>query len=555
MERKMEQIYILGHKNPDVDSICSALAYAEFKKSVGQPHYVAGRCGNSNMRIDKVLSRFSAQLPTFVGDVRLRAKDIMKTEFVSLPLESSCYSVMEAIDRYDLRAIPILDAQNKLCGEVSVFDMGEFFIPRPRGTAVSIRHLRASLNDVIKTLKGTAHLAFRADETEDMYVRIGAMEVSSFGKFIETEESKPEQNLIVVGDRFDIQIKAIQMGVRGLIITGGYVIDPAVIEMARAKGVSVISCDYDSATTALLVRMAARAKKLMRRDVLTIPPEKLLSKISANTKSYSKILFVCSADGVLRGVFSSVDLLDAPKPRLVLVDHNELSQAVMGADEADIVEIIDHHKIGAVNTLNPILFVNKPVGSTCTIVSQFFARAGVKPDANTAGLMLSGIICDTLNLKGPTATSEDAEEIARLEKIAGVSSDELSDYIFGSTSIISSIAEDDVITTDCKHYKEDGVEFSISQIEELDFSSFYEKIDGIRSALERYRKSNKMAFSALFVTNVMTQDSLLMISGSQDVIERIAYQKDAERDVYELPKIVSRKKQLVPYFISILRTI
>lgn len=553
---KMEQTYILGHKNPDVDSICSAIAYANFKEAVGVQNCVAGRCGNSNMRIDKVLERFSTPLPAFVGDMRLRAKDIMKRDIISLPLDSTCFSVMAAIDEYDLRSIPIVDDNRRLCGEVSVFDMGEFFIPRPSsGKTRPLRHLRATLNNVIQTLNATANLVFRPNETEDMYVRIGAMEVSTFGKFIETEESKPEQNLIVVGDRFDIQIKAIQMGVRGLIITGGYAIDPYVLEMAKARGVSVISCDYDSATTSLLVRMAARVNKLMRKDFTSISPDKLISKISSRVKDFNKIIFVCDDDGVLQGVFSSVDLLDVPKPKLILVDHNELSQAVTGADEADIVEVIDHHRIGTVNTPNPILFVNKPVGSTCTIVSQFYARAGITPDKRTAGLLLSGIVCDTLNLKGPTSTKDDADEIARLQKIAEVSAAELSDYIFGSTSIVSTLRSADVITLDCKHYEEEGVEFSISQIEELDFASFYSKIEDIRSALEKYRAANKLAFSALFVTNVMTQDSLLMICGESDVIDHIAYAKDTDNDVFELPKIVSRKKQLVPYITSILRNL
>lgn len=551
----MEQTYIIGHKNPDVDSICSAISYANFKKAIGIGNCIAGRCGNSNLRIDKVLARFNTQLPKFVGDMRMRAKDIMKTRFTSLPINASCFEAMDAIDKHDLRAIPLVDNDGKLCGEVSVFDMGEFFMPRTTDNVKSYRHLKASLNDVIKTLNATACLVFRPDEIEDMYVRIGAMEVSTFGKFIETEDSRPEQNLIVVGDRFDIQIKAIQMGVRGLIITGGYDIDESVLEMARAKQVSIIACNYDSATTSLLVRMATSAQKLMRKDVASIPPDKLLSKISTRTKELNKIIFVCSPEGVLQGVFSSIDLLDVPKPKLILVDHNELSQAVLGANEADIIEIIDHHRIGAVSTLNPILFVNKPVGSTCTIVSQFYARAGIEPDKNTAGLLLSGIICDTLNLKGPTSTDDDFEEIKRLQKIAGVSADELSDYIFGSTSIIASTPSDNVITTDCKHYSEDGVDFSISQIEELDFSSFNKNILSLRASLEQYRKEHKLAFSALFITNVLTQDSLLMIAGSQDIIEHIGYVKDADRDVFELPKIVSRKKQLVPYLLSIIHSL
>ncbi|MBO5254270.1 MAG: DHH family phosphoesterase, partial [Opitutales bacterium] len=338
----MEQTYIIGHKNPDVDSICSAVSYANFKKAIGVDNCIAARCGNSNLRIDKVLARFNTPLPMFVGDMRMRAKDIMKTRFTSLPINASCFEVMDAIDKHDLRAIPLVDSQGKLCGEVSVFDMGEFFMPRTTDNVKSFRHLKASLNDIIKTLNAKANLVFRQDEIEDMYGRIGAMEVSTFGKFIETEDSRPEQNLIVVGDRFDIQIKAIQMGVRGLIITGGYDIDESVFEMAKAKQVSIISCNYDSATTSLLVRMATSAQKLMRKDVASISPDKLLSKISTRTKELNKIIFVCSSEGILQGVFSSVDLLDVSKPKLIMVDHNELSQAGLGANEAEIIEIVDH---------------------------------------------------------------------------------------------------------------------------------------------------------------------------------------------------------------------
>ena len=546
----MEDItYIIGHKNPDVDSICSALAYADFKRATGAKNFRAARCGNSNARIDRVLKKFGAHLPQFVGDVRLRTKDIMRTDFIKMGTDASCFAVMGAIDKHDLRSIPILDENSALKGEVSVFDLGEFFIPHPK-SAREVRRVRATLNDIIKTLHASVHCVFSADTTGDMYVRIGAMEVSTFGSFIEKEGTRPEQNLIVVGDRFDIQIKAVQMGVRAIIITGGYDIDPAVVEMAKSKSVSVLSCKYDSATTALLVRMATRALPLMRRDLSVVGSDCLISKISSRAKEFfGKTVYVCD-DGKLVGLFSNTDLLNISKPKLVLVDHNELSQAVTGADESEIVEIIDHHRLGAAATASPILFLNKPVGSTCTIISQMFRKGGVRMDRRVAGLLCSGIVCDTLNLKSPTATSEDKEEISALCKIINTDSGALADFIFGGDSIILSKRVDDVIIGDCKKYDEGGVSFSVSQIEELDFSNFYSKLEAIRAALEKYRSEKNLYFSALFVTNVMTQDSLLMVCGDEDYISKINYARDAEKNVFELPKIVSRKKQLIPYLVA-----
>jgi len=548
-----DTIYIIGHKNPDADSVCSALAYAEYKRLLGEDNYEAARCGNSNSRIDRILEKFGAQLPKFVGDVRLKASDAMKTDIIKMPTDASCFAVMGAIDKHDLRSIPLVGDDSRLVGEVSVFDLGEFFIPHPK-SAKEVRRLKATLNDVIKTLNATTHCVFDAEKTEEMYVRIGAMEVTTFGSFIHEEQLRPEQNLIVVGDRFDIQIKAVQMGVRAIIITGGYGIDSAVLEMARMKKVSVLSCPYDSATTALLVRMATRALPLMRTDLTVLDSGYPLSKISPRAKSYfGKTIYVCSDDGKLLGLFSATDLIDIPKRKLVLVDHNELSQAVRGADEAEIVEIIDHHRLGSAATPSPILFLNKPVGSTCTIISSLFRRGGVKLDKRTAGLLCSGIVCDTLNLKSPTATPEDAEEIAALSKIIGMSGGELADYIFSGDSIILSNSAEDVILADCKIYKEGDVEFSVSQIEELDFSNFDVKAEELRSALEAYRKAHNLYFSALFVTNVMTQDSLLMVCGAEDFRSRINYAKDTERDIFDLPKIVSRKKQLIPYLTALLK--
>jgi manganese-dependent inorganic pyrophosphatase len=300
--------------------------------------------------------------------------------------------------------------------------------------------------------------------------------------------------------------------------------------------------------------MATRALPLMRKDLTILRGDYPLSKVSSKAKAFfGRTIYVCDENEKLQGLFSNTDLINLPKQKLVLVDHNELSQAVRGAEEADIIEIIDHHRLGSASTQSPILFLNKPVGSTCTIISSMFRRSGLKIDKQTAGLLCSGIVCDTLNLKSPTATSEDAEEIDALSKIIGISGAQLADYVFSGDSVILSNSADDVVLADCKIYNEGDVDFSVSQIEELDFSNFNSKLEELRTALERYRKAHNLYFSALFITNVLTQDSLLMICGADEFASRINYAKDSEREVFELPKIVSRKKQLIPYLSALLK--
>lgn len=549
----MEKILVFGHRNPDVDSICSCIAYAELRRLQGFGNYMAARCGNSNSRIDKILKKFGYTLPLFIGDVRIRAKDIMREDFPFLNETDSCYSAIENFEKYEMRTLPILDSQGKLLGEISGFEMGELFISRTKEMRKT-RHLRATLRGVIDTLKAEVHCVFRADDLEDFYVRVGAMDISSFGSFIQKENLPPEKNIVVVGDRLDIQAKAIQMGVRCVIISGAFEADSSIIEMAVNRGVSLVSCPYDSATTALMVRMATRASQVMRKDPVVVSQEQMISQIAKRIKNFSeRSIYVCDKHGKLLGLFPSAELLNPPKAKIALVDHNELSQAVLGAEEADILEIIDHHRIKSLNTAEPILFINKPLGSTCTIVSQMFEKSGISPSENLAGMLLSGIVCDTLNLKSPTSTREDAIEAKKLSQIAGISADEIAEIAFSSDSGIAAKSPEEIISSDCKIYEENSQSFSVSQMEDLDYSAFFKRADDIRAALENFRRQNALLFSALLVTNVTLQDSILIACGNDEFISRINFARNPEKNFFELPKIVSRKKQLIPHITSLLK--
>ncbi len=544
--------YVIGHKNPDADSICSALAYADYKRATGHVGYVAARCGNSNARIEAILQRFGAHLPEFVGDVTPRVEDIMRADPFMVTVDSTCAEALELLDRYDIRALPVVDAERRLVGHVSIFDLGDAFIPKPR-QASALRRVRSSVSAIIRSVGGEADCLAEPDRVETLHVRVAAMELSSFGKAAAAEGITSAESVIVVGDRTDVQARAIEMGVRLIIITGGHRMDLALVERARAAGVCVARATTDSATTAWAVRAANLLGVLVQRETPTFQPQEKLAVVRRRIIQSNALLnCVVDDEGRLLGVFTKSDILRPVGTRLVLVDHNELSQAVDGAGEVDITEVIDHHRLGNAPTHQPILFINRPLGSTCSIVADMFRAAGLTPSPQIAGLMMSGIISDTLHLQSPTATPLDAELLSWLSSVADCESRGLAELIFSAGSVLTNASPEQAVRSDCKHYTENGARFSVAQVEELGFTAFWKTSDGLLEALERYRSEHALLFSCLLVTDIDTQGSLLLIRGESDVIRAITYPLKQPPDIFDLPGTVSRKKQLLPYLTGLL---
>lgn len=548
-------IPIIGHKNPDTDSICSAIAYASLKHAQGHMHYAAARCGNSNSRIDTVLQRFNMPLPPFIGDVTPRVHDIMKRDMRLVGAEATCADALEMIENHDLRALPVVRNTKELVGMVSIFNLGEFFIPKP-GKQRDIRHVHSTINAIIHALKARVVNLVEPDRLEHLYVRVGAMDIRSFGGFLTKESTSPEESIIIVGDRWDIQQKAIQLGVRLLVITGDQEVDPQVLEMARERNISLIISPYDSATTAWVTRTATRLDPMIQTDLVTFHPDDTLAEVRRRlSQARAMAYMVVDDDKRLEGVFTNSDIVRPLNRKIVLVDHNELSQAVNGADQVEIVEIIDHHRLGNPPSSHPVLFYNLPVGSTCTIIAHLYRQEGLTPSAEVAGLMMAGLISDTLKLQSPTTTPTDETILRWLENLAKISRDELAELIFSSGSIIVSQKPEDVISSDCKIYEEHGVRFSVSQVEELGFDNFWEAQEALRASLEAYRETNHLDFSTLLVTDVRSQNSLLLLSGPPVLQDAFSYPHIEDDDVFDLPGIVSRKKQLIPHITELLSRI
>jgi manganese-dependent inorganic pyrophosphatase len=547
-----DPIYVIGHRNPDADAICSAIGYAAYKQATGQTRYVAARCGNSNARIDSILRRFGVSLPRFLGDVTPRVRDIMTTDVKKVRPDSICTEALELIDQYDVRTLPVVDAHDTLAGVLTVFDLGGYFIPRPNQPR-AMRMVHTSITDIVRALGGRIIHAVEPDREEEIFVRIGAMDIRSFGQLYGGDKELAHRSAIVVGDRYDIQQRSIQLGVRLLVVTGDLPVDDDVVQMARERGVCLISSPADSATTSWLIRSATRVGRMMKSKVVKFRPDDRISSVRRRIANLTVPAYmVVDEDDRLIGVFSKTDLLRPSRIGLVLVDHNELSQAVPGAEQVQIHEIVDHHRLGNPPTEQPILFINRPIGSTSSIIAEMFHRDGVEPSAAIAGVLMGGIISDTLNLQGPTTTPTDGRLLEWLENLAGISADELAETIFSAGSIIISETPETVIRTDMKVYQEGALSFSVSQVEELGFDNFRQHHRELEEALGRVRESENLSFAALLVTDINSQNSLLLVEGDEELRDQIKYPLGSS-GAFELNGIVSRKKQLIPYLSGLVR--
>ena len=546
----MNEILVIGHKNPDTDAICSAIGYAEFKRRTGTPEAVAARCGEVNDRIHFVLRTFGVAAPKLVTDVSPKVRDVMQSEVFSVTPEATAAKALRIMDEHNLRILPVLDEERRCHGLLSLFKLCKFLFPTSLRLADS-RRVLSSLENLARTLEGKLLFAHEARDEKDLMLIIGAM---SFESFSQRLKEYPRSRLaVVVGDRSDIQKLAIEEGVQVLIVTGGLPIEDKLLAAARERNVSVISSPNDTATTAALCRASVVVSHMTNQLFLSLHEDATLSSVRASATASGYAAFpVVDGENRTVGILSKTDFLKAVQRRLILVDHNELSQAVQGADQAEILEIIDHHRIGALTTQQPILFRNEPVGSTSTIVADCFLRQNVELQPPIAGLLLAGVVSDTLNLTSPTTTPRDVQVLRELERISKIDAREFTEKLFATGSLLTLKPAPQAITMDCKEYEEGDITFSVAQIEEVGFDQFWKRKDDLLSALKDYRSQHEYLFSALLITDVTTQSSLLLVSSEKKFRDRITY-PELEPGIFEMRDVVSRKKQLLPYLTDCLQ--
>jgi manganese-dependent inorganic pyrophosphatase len=537
-------VFVFGHRNPDTDAICSAIAYADLLQRTTRPDAVAVCCGAPNPRTAFVLDRAGLPTPRIVMDVRPQIEDVCRRDTVTAALGDSFHDAYQRMREGQLRALPVVDAERRVVGVISVLDLMDLFF-RDATDARRARTVETSLHTMCNVLGGSFQHVIDPSRRDELLVMVGAM--SSEG-FTERMEAYPNAQLVVVcGDRPTIQLPAIEHGVRALVVTGGYRLSKGLVELAHARGVSVILSPFDTVNTTLRLKSSQFIDPVVEAGVLTLPAKATVAEVRGSVERSTQPVFpVVGDDGRLVGMAFKTDVLNPPRPQLVLVDHNELGQAVAGADEAEIVEVLDHHRLGGgLTSTQPIRFVNEPVGSTCTLVARQFRAAGIDPGRGIALCMASGIISDTLHLRSPTTTDVDRDVLAWLGTQCGIDLAEHAREFFAVGSALRSKAPGDVIREDCKEFTEHGVRFSISQIEETGFDLFWERKEDLRAALEDYSVRQRLDFSALLVTDVVSNGSVLLLSREPDGWEEINYPR-LDRGLYELEHVVSRKKQLLP---------
>ena len=540
------QTIVIGHKNPDMDSICSAIGYAELKRLTGSADVIAARAGNTNERIDFVLRKFGLEAPALITDLSPRVRDVMEDEVISITAGSSIYEAIQLIERRQMRGVPVIDGQFRCLGLLSAFKVLHHLVPS-RDDTVSARVVEASLEEIFHTFAGRMIQGEPALEERDYLLLVGAMARESFKKRLQRYQGR--RVVVILGDREEIQLEAIQWGAAAVVITGDTPVSPQILESAARHGVTIATSPYDTATTVLLARGAVKVGRKLDSEFVSFAPDTLLTVAREEAASSAQFIFPVIAEERLVGILSKSDFLKTIPRQLILVDHNEISQAVAGANEVPIVEILDHHRLGGISTHSPILFWNHPVGSASTIVAMCYEQLGVPIPKPIAGLLMAGLISDTLNLSSPTATPVDARILERLSAIAETEPARLAEEIFSVGSPLLTMTPEQAISADCKEYSQRNARFSVAQIEEITFSHFHTKQAELTEALEAYCRTRGYLFSTLLVTDINTQNSVLLVCGSEAFLQRIDYPRLAHNQ-WELKGVVSRKKQLLPYLLD-----
>jgi manganese-dependent inorganic pyrophosphatase len=555
-EDRDRTVYVIGHRNPDTDSICAAVGYAAFLNATRMPGARAARCGDVNERTAWVLERAGLPLPRLVMDVRPTALSISRRKVVKAAVHETFLDVYRRLTRGGVRCLPVVDSEGRVVGMPTFFELLQLLLPGDDpASGTSGRELRASLADVARAVGGTLTNPQGGDVEEDFVMLVGASTVNTIRDRAARFEGR--SLMVIVGDRPRVQRLAIESGARCLVLTAGSELSPELEGAAAQAGTCVVSSKHDTATTTQLLRCARRVAGVLDRDFLSFTAHTLVRDILPVANSAPQVLFpVTDADtGALLGVFSKSDLVDPPVARLVLVDHNEFSQAVTGADEAEVLEVIDHHRLsGNLRTKEPVRFVNEPVGSTSTIVARFFRDAGLTPEPGVALCLAAGVIADTLTLTSPTTTDTDRDLLPWLAGVAGVEIEAFANEFFSAGSMLRSLPPEDAVGADRKEFDEGGWKISISQIEELGLDEFWKQEEALEAALERLCNERGLDFACLMVTDISKHTSLLVTAGNERVAGAIEY-PELRRSLYELRGVVSRKKQLFPHLSRILSRI
>lgn len=543
--------YVIGHRNPDTDSIASAIGYATLKQRLGDSSVIAAMAGAPNPQTRYILDRLGIPDPLFLADVHPKVRDTLKRQPVTVGRHASVYEALELFNKSGVRVLPVIDDENKPCGILTLLRLSESYLLPCQD---KLRQVRTNLPSLAKTLAGHFETWSSDEAPITLKLFIGAMLEESFNSRI--DGLNPRELLIMTGNRRTIQLAAIERGVQVLVITGGHSLEEGLLELAQKQGVSVLLTPHDTATAAWMARLSTPVTCLAEQKFAEIGVDKSLAALRQKLlETNVSAVLALEDDGTLAGVATKSSLL-APLPySLILVDHNELGQAVHGAELVEISEVIDHHKLGNNHSSSPIAFITAPVGSTCTLVAKRYQECNIEPDRQIAALLLAGILSDTVILKSPTTTAADHETVAWLEERSGIVAADFGRDIFAASSSLKNYGSaDKVVSADFKLFTHDKYGIGIGQVEVIGFDEFYSMKEELLSALAEVKRRDNLFIAGLMVTDITTETTLFLVEGHTRITHAMEYPQ-LEPHLYEMKNVMSRKKQMVPHLLKIMTKI
>jgi manganese-dependent inorganic pyrophosphatase len=535
-------IYIIGHKNPDTDSGVSAAAYACLKKLTGFENYIAARAGYFNPQTEYIFKRFKVPFPEYIPDLIPKTKYYMNDECPTVNDNIPLWEAVSCMSSKNIKVLPIVDADGTYRSMLhySGFAHAVIKIMNPeKNSAIS-----TSIDLIRRTLNAQSIIVKNEQEIFKCSVIVGAAQYETFKSLL--SEHKSENIVAILSDREDIQECCIESGIKLIVLTSGFILKKGLREKAEKNGVSVIISPYGTSATAMLIGYSTPVSVMA--DVAVLPVQ-VMDSVSVIRpllqKSASRSLPVVNEKNKVIGLISESNLLHDPNIEVILVDHNELSQAVEGIEHYKLLEVIDHHRLGPLSTNYPITFINKPVGATSTLIANLFREQKVSIPIDIASLLLCGILSDTLILQSTTTTETDLEVAEYLSNITDLDIQQLGADIISAGSHIGGRNANEVIHQDMKEYSAGKLNYTVSQIEVDNTGEIMSRKKEFLDELEIERRSIKALFSALLVTDITHLNSLLFIESDKRFLQTLTFPKE-EDYIYFLKDIVSRKKQLIP---------
>ncbi|MEI6100861.1 MAG: putative manganese-dependent inorganic diphosphatase [Eubacteriales bacterium] len=534
-----ESVYITGHKNPDSDSICASIAYAELKKRLGVAA-VPVRTGEINRETQFVLDCFGIDAPGYLGSVKTQISDLDIDIINPVSADISIKTAWSIMQKNNRKMLPIADENGKLLGIVTLSDITDSYMNAHESNSLSVSN--TPLRNIRETLNAKLISRYDTEFNFSGKVVIAAMEPDSMGPFIGKDD------IVLVGNREDAQRRAIELGVACIIVTCGGGIGKEVLTLADKNNCIVLETAFDTFTSARLINQSIPVGFIMTKDnIVSFHICDYIDSIrDLMLKTRYRSYPVVDDAGSIKGFISRYHLISQNRKKVILLDHNEKIQTIDGIEQAEILEIIDHHRLGGIETGYPVYVRNELVGSTSTLVAGMYFDNGIIPSKGIAGILCAAIISDTIKFKSPTSTYSDISMASKLANIAEIDINDFSAKMFKAGSAIEGMSPEEIVNNDFKEYVISKYKIGIGQINVYDLQSIKEMKSKLLAYMEQYRGANQYNLLLLMVTDIIDEGSFIIFTGNSNELLSKAFNVKPEEDSIYLKGVISRKKQVIP---------